>query len=329
MLELEFTARDLAHTRFAVSPLWEVVASVRVLRRPDEHPLHRPWLTAVRPRLAAARLDWRLLADLVPEGPLAIPVFVAPPPTSSVPDLGVELAALRATPPEQVRAELDGPRAPRTERVEALRQDPEAELARLADTVAAYWELALAPYWPRLRALLEGDVLHRARLLAQGGIQHVFTDLDPRVSWTGERLSVEHRYGGGGRRLGGRGLLLIPSAFVWPRLFSVTVPGRQPTLRYPPRGVAALWERREREPAQALAAVLGRSRARLLTELDAPAATAELARRTGITAGGVSQHLGALRAAGLVAAARAGRQVLYRRTEAAEVLLAAADRDPS
>ncbi|WP_308312497.1 helix-turn-helix domain-containing protein [Streptomyces sp. ISL-11] len=176
--------------------------------------------------------------------------------------------------------------------------------------------------------MLEADVLHRARLLAQGGIQQLSTDLDPRVSWSGGRLSVEHRYGGGGRRLGGRGLLLIPSAFVWPRLFSVTVPHRQPTLRYPPRGVATLWERREREPAQALAAVLGRSRARLLTELDAPAATAELARRTGITAGGVSQHLGALRAAGLVAAARAGRQVLYRRAEAAEVLLNAAERDP-
>ncbi|WP_308312496.1 hypothetical protein [Streptomyces sp. ISL-11] len=157
MLELEFAARDLAHTRFAVSPLWEVVAGVRVLRRPDEHPLHRPWLAAVRPRLAAARLDWRLLADLVPEGPLTIPVFVAPPPTSSVPDLGVELAALRATPPEQVRAELDGPRAPRTERVEALRQDPEAELAQLATpwrrTGSSRWRptgRACAPCWRRM-----------------------------------------------------------------------------------------------------------------------------------------------------------------------------------
>ncbi|MFD0573635.1 ArsR/SmtB family transcription factor [Kitasatospora gansuensis] len=74
----------------------------------------------------------------------------------------------------------------------------------------------------------------------------------------------------------------------------------------------------------ALAAVIGRSRAVLLAELDTPASTTDLARRTGITAGGVSQHLTALRAAGLVDAHRSGRYVLYVRTEAAEVLLAAA-----
>nr|WP_306454453.1 winged helix-turn-helix domain-containing protein [Streptomyces sp. TLI_235] len=104
----------------------------------------------------------------------------------------------------------------------------------------------------------------------------------------------------------------------------MTGPGWQPTLRYPPRGVATLWERREREPSRALAAVLGRTRALLLAELDEPASTGELARRTGVTPGGVSQHLGALREAGLLDAHRVGRQVLYARTEAAEVLLGAA-----
>ncbi|MFH9355044.1 hypothetical protein [Kitasatospora sp. NPDC017646] len=39
----------------------------------------------------------------------------------------------------------------------------------------------------------------------------------------------------------------------------------------------------------------------------------------------MTQHLSALRAAGLVDAHRSGRYVLYVRTEAAEVLLAAAD----
>ncbi|MFD0277416.1 DUF5937 family protein [Kitasatospora sp. NPDC127111] len=324
MLDLEFTTRDLARTRFAISPLWEAVAAVRVLTRPAEHPLHLPWSGPVRERLAAAKLDWALLADLVPAPPRTIPVFIAPPPTTSVPDLALELDGLRATAPELVRAGLSGPRAPSSALIAALRADPVRGLAELADTLAAFWELALAPYWPRLRALLEGDVLHRARLLARGGAQELLNDLSSQVSWEEEKLRIGHWYARGGRRLGGRGLLLVPSVFVWPRVFSVTGPGWQPTLRYPPRGIATLWERREREPSRALAAVLGRTRALLLTELDTPASTGELARRTGITAGGVSQHLGALRAAGLLDAHRAGRYVLYARTEAAEVLLDAA-----
>jgi len=70
--------------------------------------------------------------------------------------------------------------------------------------------------------------------------------------------------------------------------------------------------------------LLGRGRARLLHELASPLSTTELARRTGITAGGVSQHLTTLRAAGLVVTHRQGRSLLNTRTEVAEALLAAA-----
>ncbi|AUG75200.1 ArsR family transcriptional regulator [Kitasatospora sp. MMS16-BH015] len=324
MLDLAFSVRDLARTRFALSPLWEVVASVRVLKSPAEHPMYRPWTAEVGHRLTASKLDWGLLADLVPDPPRSIPVFVAPPPTTSVADLELELAVLRATPPEQVLAGLGGPRAPGSERIDRLRSDPRRGLAELAELVGAYWEIALAPYWPRMRSLLEGDVLHRARLFAEHGADQLLGDLGSTVTWDEDTLHVGHHYVRGSRQLGGRGLLLVPSVFVWPRVFSVVGPGWQPTLRYPPRGVAALWERHSALP-QALAAIIGRSRARLPAELDTPASTVDLARRTGITAGGVSQHLTALRAAGLVDAHRSGRYVLYVRTEAAEVLLAAAD----
>ncbi|MFE7191139.1 DUF5937 family protein [Kitasatospora sp. NPDC057541] len=324
MLDLAFSVRDLARTRFALSPLWEVVASVRVLKHPAEHPLHRPWIDQVRPRLAASGLDWRLLADLVPDPPRSIPVFIAPPPTTSVADLGLELAVLRATPPEKVRSGLGGPRAPRSERIDRLRGDPRRGLGELAELVEGYWEIALAPHWPRMRSLLEGDVLHRAGLFAEHGADRLLGDLASSVAWDEDTLYVGHHHVRGSRHLGGRGLLLVPSVFVWPRVFSVISPNWQPTLRYPPRGVATLWERRSAAP-RALAAVIGRSRARLLAELDAPASTTDLARRTGITAGGVSQQLTALRTAGLVDAHRSGRYVLYVRTEAAEVLVAAAE----
>ncbi|MGH3320019.1 MAG: DUF5937 family protein [Streptosporangiaceae bacterium] len=317
MLELPFTAEELAQTRFALSPLWEVVASVRVLKHPDEHALHRPWVGWARRRLAG--LDWRLLADLVP--PHMIPAFVCPPPSTPLPDLGLELATLRATPTDRVREDL---RDLHGERIAALDEDPAGGLQRLAEVIEAYWEAALAPYWPRIRTLLEGDILYRARRLTEGGASRLFSDLDPSVTWDTDTLYVAHRHASGARELAGRGLLLVPSVFAWPRVFSITSSRWQPTLRYPPRGVGALWEHRETPAPEALAAVLGRSRARLLAELDAPASTQDLARRTGLSAGGVSQHLTALRAAGLVNAHRTGRVVLYARTGAAESLLTGA-----
>nr|BFE79594.1 hypothetical protein GCM10020093_021950 [Planobispora longispora] len=70
--------------------------------------------------------------------------------------------------------------------------------------------------------------------------------------------------------------------------------------------------------------MLGRSRALLLAELEVPASTTQLSGRTGMSMGGVSQHLTALRDAGLVSAHRSGRYVLYARSEAGETLLTAA-----
>jgi DNA-binding transcriptional ArsR family regulator len=211
---------------------------------------------------------------------------------------------------------------PRSVALARFYRNPEAGLERLARLIEAYWELALEPHWPRIRPLLEGDVLHRSRLLVEGGPDLLLNDLSPMVSWKDGKLIIAHAPVSNSLPLDRRGLVLVPSAFVWPRVFSRTDPRWQLVLRYPARGIATLWEQGRTTSSGALAAVIGRSRAILLTELDAPASTAELARRTRLTAGGVSQHLGVLRAAGLVSAHRAGRSVLYSRTSAAEGLLA-------
>ena len=317
MLTLSFTARDVARTRFAVSPLWEVVASVRALRRTDVHTVHRAWASQARARLAG--VEWALLGALVPER--CIPGFIAPPPAIPVPDLAVELAGLRATAPEVVRAAVG--RLPPDPALASL-ADPVAGLDRLCGQIQDYFDAALAPYWPRVRALLEGDVLRRARLLAEAGVETLLNDIDPAVRWEDDALSVAHRTTAPATlRLRGRGLLLVPSVFVWPRVFTLVTPPWQPTLRYPPRGVATLWEPPPRQVPDGLAGALGRSRARLLSELDIPLSTTDLASRTGLTAGAVSQHLTALRGAGLVVGHRVGRVVLYARTGVAEDLLTA------
>ncbi|MGQ5264595.1 DUF5937 family protein [Micromonospora sp. ZYX-F-536] len=321
MMLVGLEARDLALTRFAVSPLWEVIASVRVIRQPHRFPEHLAWFGRVRPGLA--RLDWRLLADLVQVPTLVIPPFVCPPPATSQPDLDVELTTLVATAPEAVRASLDALPGARSSRLTALYADPVVELTRLAEVIRAYADAVLVPYWPRMRTLLEREVLLGAQRIASDGVHGLLNHLDPYVRLEADTLRVDHIVLAGAVRLDGRGLLLVPSVFGGPRVWSNFGSPGQPVLRYPARAVATLWERDPAPRGRGLARVVGRTRAALLHELAVPTSTLELADRCGLTSGTVSQHLGALRDAGLVGTHRVGRFVLYARTTAGEVLVAA------
>ncbi|MBQ0902285.1 DUF5937 family protein [Micromonospora sp. U21] len=306
-------------TRFAISPLWEVIASVRIINQPQLFPEHLPWYERARPRLAG--VDWRLLADLVQIPTLVIPTFVCTPPATSQPTLDVELATLVTTPPEAVRASLDILPGPRSSRLTAMHTEPVAELARLAETIRAYADAAIGPYWPRMRTLLEREVLLGAQRMASDGVHGLLNHLDPYVRLEADTLRVDHIVLAGTVRLDGRGLLLVPSVFGGPRVWSNFGSPGQPVLRYPARAVATLWERDPAPRGQGLARVLGRTRATLLHELAVPTSTLELAGRCGLTPGTVSQHLGALRDAGLVGAHRAGRFVLYARTTAGEAVV--------
>ncbi|MER7580266.1 winged helix-turn-helix domain-containing protein [Kitasatospora sp. NPDC097691] len=322
--ELLFTAGDLARMRFAVSPMWEVGPSLRLLGSGLAHAVHRPWVEQVRPRLAALGPAYALLAELVPPAGY-VPDFINPAPAGPAPTLAQELAVIRATPAEQVRRDLDRLRDDRGRlgpRLRALHGDPAGGLARLTEAVEAYWELALAPYWARIRAVLDADVLHRARQAAEHGAARVLNDLHAELRWTEDTLRLRHRNRPLPGRSAGAGLLLIPSAFTGPALYTRLTAPDPLQLAYPARGTGTLWETAPAAGTEALAAVLGRSRARLLTELAAPASTTELAQRTGLSPSAVSQYLTALRDARLVSAHRAGRSVLYARTASAEALLA-------
>lgn len=317
MLKLIFSARDLAMTRFAFSPLWEVVASVRVLNNPSAHALHLPWVREVRPRLAGTTADLAPLLELIPRTGRVLPGFLAPTPTAASPELAAELDDLKHTDGKSVRAELENVRSGVAER---MRGDPVGGLSVLAAAIEAYWAAAIEPWWPRIQSVLEGDVLYRARSLAESGSGGLLNEIDPAIRWGDDRLTVDHPLVADTRTLDGRGLVLVPSAFIWPDVASKTSDPWQPVLRYSARGIATLWERSNSEDAD-LAAVIGRTRAQLLAMLESPASTTELARRTGLSAGGVSQQLTALRKGGLVAAHRTGRVVLYVRSPRGDALM--------
>lgn len=317
-IRYRFDRHDLLRTRFAISPLIELAAATYVLRLPGQFPEHRPWIEEVAPRVAGLTLD--LVHAISPLGRTVWPNFDAPPPVVPHPRIEDELERLAATDPELVRSDVlrgypDGiPAAARP-----FVDDPAAALSEMVEQSRALWEVALAPWWPRMSAFLEGEIAARARRLVAAGSDTAFADLDPTVSWDGRDLSVSPvRMASRDVELAGRGLLLIPSVLawsVWPRVD----PPWDPALTYQPPGVGDLWLR-DTATDGALEELVGRRRASLLRSLDRPASTQTLAGRTGWSPGGVSSHLAVLRRTGLVVRRREGRAVVYSRTETGDAL---------
>lgn len=316
---MRFGAGALAHVRFAISPLIETMRSVGVLADPGAQALHLPWVMQARERIGD--LDLEVLLALQPADAYT-PDFVQPPPSGPLTEIEDELTVMAATTPAEIRAEVQ--RAyrgqPLPPALAGLLENPATALPGLAELLRVYWDRALAQHWPRVRALLEGDVFYRARQIAEGGAQRLFADIDPTIRWADGELTIDKR-AEGTLDLEHRGLLFVPSVFVWPAVVALTAPPWQPTIIYPARGVGALWEPGQAATPKALAALLGRGRAAILIALDTPRSTTDLARAVGISAGGASQHLAILRNAGLVHGHRVGRVVLNVRSPAGDSLV--------
>ncbi|WP_020134571.1 ArsR/SmtB family transcription factor [Streptomyces sp. 351MFTsu5.1] len=322
MLRFEVSVEDLLRSRFALSPALDLCLLLRSLAGQDR-PLPRAWAARLLPAFQRLRRETELNAVLALQTPLSGPNFVAPPPTGLNQTWADDLAMIRATPLEAARQEfatpLPGPTV-RDPRVRAV-LDSKDVVPTIAEAMDRAWHELLAPDWPQLRAICERDVVHRVGVIGEHGWAKAIESLHPGIAWQGGGIEIG-LFRGGTIRLAGDGLLLIPSGVVghiaahtedsWPR-----------TLVYPARGTAALWGGQETVPQpHALTALVGRSRARLLLALDAPASTSHLARSLAMTPGAVGDHLAILRGAGLLVRARSGRSVLYRRTPLGEALVA-------
>ncbi len=328
MIHIHLKVADVSRIRFAVSPTWEAVTSLRLLGAASNTGLHGRWLAAVRPRLAALNIG--LLTALVrPEGYL--PDFLHPVPSRRTESLQAGLRQIAETDPQIVAAELahlaehpvaqEGPgQQARVELLTELARRPELALAQIVSELERYWEVAVAPYWSRIRALVDADIAFRLEQLAAGGVAQVLGALHPSVTFAGQTLSIV-KYYEGHVCLRERGLVLLPCAFSWPEVI-VRTADPQPALTYPPRGLGRLWETAQVSTDLALSGVLGQTRARLLAQLDLPMTTTQLATHLDLTPPAVNAHLKALHTAGILAARRNGRRVYYSRTPLAEHLLA-------
>ncbi len=319
--------QDLGTVRFAWSPAWETHLAVRMFIDPRGRPYHQTWHSAMAGE--AARLQ---LTPLFAVNPLrgSVPDFLAPPPRQPAPSFRDQLDEIRATPPEQVAEDLQRCRGTLTGKtlgaVDEMLADPAAARDLLASQLRAAWERLVAPFWPRIQAVLDADVAYRSRHLTGHGLRPMLEGIDARITWDdgtvivndGTDLLVELR---------GRGLVLMPSAYIWPGVAVIVDEPWQPTIVYPARGIADLWQQAV-PPPDGLVRLLGRTRALLLAGLDRPVATSTLAALHGLSPSGTSRHLIAMRDAGLITGTRHGHEIRYARTRLGTELsrAAAADR---
>jgi DNA-binding transcriptional ArsR family regulator len=321
--QLQLGIADAARIRFAISPLFETVTSLWLLHdHKPTNPVTAPWRCRVGGALTGA--DRRLLLDLAPPDS-CIPDYFTPAPTAMRPEFTDELALVRRTPAAHVHADLHKSYGEHAPQAYQRWYEPEVAplLAEATGALGRYWHAAIAPHWPRMREILEADVLYRTRQLAEHGLMGLLSGLHPRLAFDGAAIHVatscERTIYGDAER----GLVLMPSVFIWP-LVTVTVgPATTTVVSYPARGAGEVWA----EPATALerefglGRLLGEGRARLLADLADHRATEDLARRHGMSPSTVSYHLSVLRDAGLLHRGRTGRRVLYRRTDLGDLLI--------
>lgn len=316
LIEYELAGMDVADVRFAVSPLTELTLSLRTFRDPGRYPVHLPWLQLTEQ--ARSALDLPLLRVLTNDM-LWTPDYLTPRPYSPLTRIGDELSAVEDVPVPRMLADLTAVHpgslpAP-------LRGDPATVRERIATALRAYWRTCFEPWWPRMRAVLQADVVHRGQVMSAYGTAAMFADLSDRVRLADGvvrvRLGSDARFR---RSTTGDGLTLVPTLFTRGATTPISAE-EPPVIMYGARGVGTLWQTEPHQSPAALAGLVGATRAGLLTVLGTPASSTELSGRLGVTTSAVNQHLRALRAAGLLSSARHGRSVLYLRSELGDALV--------
>jgi DNA-binding transcriptional ArsR family regulator len=312
VITLRLAPSDLAHLRFAVSPLWECVALMWSVQRSPEAAAGIPWVGRVI--RDAGKLHAPLLRAMVDRRRPYLVDFLAPPPLQAENTISVELETMRRSPVNVVLRELRRAGLIVTAAMlPGVLRDLEAELKRV-------WMSALSHAWPRVRAVLDGDIIVRGRLLAREGAATVLSALHPSITVAGTSLVriADRRSGKGFGR--GRGIVMVPSVFSWPELFVVHSQPWRLTIAYPARAIAA--ESGGGSVSDVGGALLGRTRARILLATRGGATNGEIASRLGLSAGAVSQQVAQLRMAGVVASNRVGKYVVHDLTERGAAVLA-------
>ncbi|MDQ7904441.1 winged helix-turn-helix domain-containing protein [Phytohabitans sp. ZYX-F-186] len=301
VLRIVLTPGDLARVRFEAEPgpLVDTGLAARALRRPPAAPLVH-WHAAIRPALGERAGP--LLALTPPAGPTCS--FVQP----ICADLDAGLDLVRAAPAQVMREEIADLVTPPTGWLRRLAGGDRAARADLRAAAAQVYAAGVAPVAAHIAADREADVSRRSAELGVSGLASALHGLHRTVELRGHELLVRRPFSFTHRSDGG-GIVLVPSPFLVDEVRVVAGPG-QPTVIFYPTGTP-LPSRDGEAPEDALARLLGGTRAAVLRAVGTGCGTVELARRVRSSPATASEHAAALRAAGLVATTRAGRGVRH------------------
>ncbi|MFG2331631.1 ArsR/SmtB family transcription factor [Streptomyces sp. NPDC048604] len=309
MLRVHFTAEDFARVRFPPrpAPLQELHAALTTAVTRRGGPLFAPWRGRVLRSLPTAAEP---LADLVPSGS----------PPSFLDVLGDTMAdgfrQIRDAGPGLVRSELERVYgvAPAPRWVRGLHAGDETAWRTLHRGQQAAYETVLAPVWSVVQDLHREEFTRYALAVAERGVAAALTGLAPDSrlhegvwEWPGTAPTRDVF-------LDGRGLVLLPTFHHPAGPLLQDQPGRPAVLTYPAGPGLPPTARGPAVPAEALAAVLGRTRLDALRLLAEPHTTTSLARALHVTNATASSHAAALRSAGMATTTRTGRSVTHRRT---------------
>ena len=316
MLRIIFTPDDLGRTRFSDTsqPMWETVLSLHRLRRRDGGPFFDGWWRSASTEVPDAT---RLLTDLVPASGYYADFL-----TPRGPSLAAGVDTLMRTPKRRLRTDVATLAAerPLPSWTAALADGRPDTLRGLGAAVDRYFAACLAPHWPRVRRSVDRERERQTALLATGGVAALLRELHPTARWEYPVLEMAYPVVRE-LRLGGRGLLLVPSYFCWGTATTFRDDALEPTLVYPIRRDAP--RPGDGEPRRPLSAVLGSTRTRVLEAIrDNPCNTKDLAARIGTSVPTASRQVSVLRSAGLVSSRRAGQSVLHTLTAQGRALLA-------
>ncbi|MCX4238963.1 ArsR/SmtB family transcription factor [Streptomyces ortus] len=325
MLRIHFTDADLARVYLACEPdpAWETLLSLHHLTTPRRGlPVFARWRRTARTELAAKGLAGpiRMLSALAPASGYW-PDFLTP--GASVSGLEAAMEELLATPRPRLHQELDRLAGAQTlpHWAYGLAAGDRTVMHEVTTAFRLVHRAIVAPEWPQMLRTTEADRALRARILRNHGVHGLLDSLRPLMVWRPPVLHVRYPEDRD-LHLGGRGVRLIPSHFCWNTPIALADPTLPQVLAYPvahPTTWAPEVTRNRR--TEALAALIGRTRARVLASLDATATTGEIARRLGISASSASEHVAALREVDLAHSQRVGAHVIHTLTPLGAALL--------
>ncbi|WP_242910321.1 ArsR/SmtB family transcription factor [Actinomadura terrae] len=321
MLRLKVNIDDVARMRFAraPAPLMEVYAGVRVWKATRR--AGRVGGTGVQRAIDRFPSSARPLLDVIPStGPG--PTFLAPIEPDLPAALGNVRAALRRGAGSELGPALRDGRS--SEWLRALAAGRPGAADRLVRALESCFVACLLPHWSGVLAAFDAEAARFGETLLHHGAASAIDRLSPLMRWRAGAVEVR---GAADAEItpGGGGLVLLPLAY-W---------DGDPLVRGLPDGTVlvayAVPEPRPRTPApapaggddeDALAGLVGQTRAGILRALPVPCGTSELAVRIGMSVSVTSEHAKILRRAGLITSVRHGRHVRHALTSLGRTIAA-------